>query len=137
MTAWIVNEGEVSQLDFAALPPRDTYGRDWVVCDAPDEASALRIAESWDAANGAIPDMALFAAAYRAGALGLPGDDLVGIPEIAQRLGTTPGTVKAWRRRGVLPDPTQDLAMGPVWWWSDVARWHAIPRPMGRPRKQG
>ena len=62
--------------------------------------------------------------------------DLVSVTEIAQRAGTTPGTVHTWRRRHAsFPAPIVTLAVGPVWHWSDVARWLAIPRPPGRPRK--
>lgn len=64
--------------------------------------------------------------------------DLVSVTEIAQRLGTTPGTVQAWRRRDIgFPTPLVTLATGPVWAWSDIERWAAVPRRPGRPRKGG
>jgi transposase-like protein len=45
--------------------------------------------------------------------------------EIAQRLGTAPGTVHSWRRRHAdFPEPLAALA-GPIWAWSDVERWAA------------
>jgi hypothetical protein len=63
-------------------------------------------------------------------------EGLVGVTEIAQRAGTTPGTVHSWRIRGIgFPPPLADLAAGPVWAWADVRAWLAIPRPPGRPRK--
>lgn len=40
---------------------------------------------------------------------------LYGIQEIADELKAKPGTVAQWFRRGKLPQPTQVLAMGPVW----------------------
>lgn len=65
----------------------------------------------------------------------LPDDVLVGVTEIAERAGVRPDTVHAWRaRHATFPAPAEDLAMGPVWWWSDVAAWLAIPRRPGRPR---
>lgn len=65
-----------------------------------------------------------------------PWFDLVGVAEIAERAGTTVNTVHSWRRRhpGTFPRPVQELAMGPVWRWGDVATWLARPRPVGRPR---
>lgn len=62
--------------------------------------------------------------------------DLVSMTEIAQRAGTSPGTVRQWRRRhAAFPAPAYELAVGPVWRWPDVAAWLARPRPSGRPRK--
>ncbi len=62
--------------------------------------------------------------------------DLVGQTEIAQRAGTTPGTIDTWRRRHAdFPEPLARLAAGNVWRWEDVAAWLAIPRKPGRPRK--
>jgi len=62
---------------------------------------------------------------------------IVGIPEIAKRLGTTAGTVKSWINRGVFPEPAQRLAMGPIWYYPDIERWATIPRSPGRRRKEG
>ena len=60
---------------------------------------------------------------------------LVGVCEIASRAGVRPDTVQAWRRRHPsFPEPTAVLALGPVWEWSDVAAWLAVPRRPGRPR---
>ena len=62
--------------------------------------------------------------------------DLVSVTEIADRAGTTPGTVHQWRRRhrDTFPAPVVTLAVGPVWEWQAVADWLARPRPAGRPR---
>lgn len=63
--------------------------------------------------------------------------DIVSVTEIAERLGTTPGTVHQWRRRHAdFPAPLVTLAVGPVWQWADVARWAERPRlRTGRPRR--
>jgi len=67
---------------------------------------------------------------------GVSKDDLVGVAEIARRAGVAWGTVQSWRRRHPdFPAPAADLAMGPVWRWTDVARWTARERRPGRPRK--
>jgi len=62
---------------------------------------------------------------------------MVSVTEIAQRAGTTPGTVHQWRHRhDTFPAPVTVLATGPVWWWEDVERWLAIPRKAGRPARK-
>lgn len=64
------------------------------------------------------------------------GAEIVSVTEIAQRAGTTPGTVHSWRRRhGDFPAPLAELAVGPVWSWPDVEAWIAQPRPTGRRRR--
>ena len=63
--------------------------------------------------------------------------DLVGMSEIAQRLGTSAGLVRQWRQRAIgFPQPLVTLATGPVWDWSTVQAWAAVPRPPG-PRPKG
>lgn len=47
----------------------------------------------------------------------------VSIAEIASRLGVKKDTVNKWRQRGLLPVPTFELAVGPVWEWAYVKRW--------------
>lgn len=62
--------------------------------------------------------------------------DLVGVAEIGERAGVKADTVHAWRSRHAdFPAPIVQLAAGPVWTWSDVARWLAVPRRAGRPAK--
>ena len=62
-------------------------------------------------------------------------DVIVGVTEIAGRLGVRVPTVQSWRRRHEgFPAPFVVLAAGPVWRWSEVQRWAAVPRPSGRPR---
>lgn len=68
--------------------------------------------------------------------------DLVGRQEIAERAGTTPGMVDAWRRRHAdFPAPLVTLRQGPVWDWATVAPWverqRTAPNKGGRPRKGG
>lgn len=52
-------------------------------------------------------------------------EDLVGAAEIARRLGASKGgVVSDWRRRHPdFPAPIRELAMGPVWLWSEVQAW--------------
>lgn len=62
---------------------------------------------------------------------------LVGMSEIGERLGISAGTVRQWRQRDIgFPAPVVELATGPVWSWSDVEAWAAIPRKPG-PRPKG
>ena len=50
--------------------------------------------------------------------------DPVGISEIAERHGTTPGTIRSWRHRHAdFPEPIADLAMGPLFDWHAVEAW--------------
>lgn len=49
--------------------------------------------------------------------------DLVGMAEIAERLGVTHGQVRVWRHRKQLPDPEWDLRNGPLWRWSVIRKW--------------
>lgn len=86
--------------------------------------------------NGTDPELADdingAAADYR---LWSPPPNLVSVAEVAERLGTTSGTVHSWRRRHAdFPAPLTTLAVGPIWRWEDVARWAAVPRRPGRPR---
>lgn len=48
---------------------------------------------------------------------------LLGLAELAARLGMPPATVRQWSRRGKLPPPDQQLAMGPVWTEATIERW--------------
>ncbi len=58
--------------------------------------------------------------------------------EIASRLGVAVITVKKWRERHPsFPAPAL-IRPGPRprWEWTEVAAWHAIPRPSGRPTQR-
>lgn len=132
---WIVDEGDVSPLDIDRLPPRDRYGADWILVEATDKPEALARAEAYGSTGGDI-EQQMFAVGYRQGMWGLPGDDLVGVAEIARRAGVAWSTVQSWRRRHRdFPAPVKKLDMGPVWWWSDVARWTARERRPGRRKR--
>lgn len=50
--------------------------------------------------------------------------DLVGVAEIAERLGLGTSVVHDWRRRHTeFPQPVLQLKMGLIWSWTDVAIW--------------
>ncbi|HEV2121244.1 MAG TPA: hypothetical protein VGW38_00520 [Chloroflexota bacterium] len=49
--------------------------------------------------------------------------DLVGMAEIAERLGVTHGQVRVWRHRKQLPEPEWDLRNGPLWRWATIRKW--------------
>jgi predicted DNA-binding transcriptional regulator AlpA len=48
---------------------------------------------------------------------------LYGIAEIAAALGVPRNTVAQWLKRGKLPQPDAELAMGPVWSGRRIERW--------------
>lgn len=48
---------------------------------------------------------------------------LVGLAEIAELLQVRAGTVAQWRHRGLLPPPTAELRMGPVWTRGEIELW--------------
>jgi len=53
-----------------------------------------------------------------------PADDLVGVAEIAERLGVGTSVVHDWRRRHpAFPQPVRRLSMGLIWAWPEVRRW--------------
>lgn len=114
-------DGEARPHDPERLPPRDDYGADWVYVEAPDAAAALAAALAWDEdRHPALAEMELFRAAYRAGAVLLPGDAWCSLDEAARRAGVSPATVRSWTRRH--PGFPADLS-GRGRAWSDVAAW--------------
>ncbi len=60
--------------------------------------------------------------------------DLVGVSEIAERLGVQRGTVSIWKLRGFMPKPDSELKSGPVWRWSRIEKW---ARETGRLKEDG
>jgi len=59
-----------------------------------------------------------------------PATDIVGIQEIAVRLGYRPETVNSWRKRArtltqavPFPDPEGTIGNTPWWHWMTVAAW--------------
>ena len=64
--------------------------------------------------------------------LDLDCPDPVGIHEIAERHGTTPGTIRSWRKRHAdFPQPLAQLAMGPLFDWHEVKEWLKTRRSGG------
>ena len=53
--------------------------------------------------------------------------DLVGVAEIADRLGCSVQAVHAWKRRYPdFPEPVAHLSMGLLWGWKDLERWARV-----------
>ena len=50
-------------------------------------------------------------------------DNLVGYHEIAELLSVSEATPRQWDHRGLLPDPYIKLAVGPLWWASQIIAW--------------
>ena len=55
----------------------------------------------------------------------MPTGDIVGIKEIAERLGRKPQTAALWRHRGLLPPEEGIVSGAPAWHWGTIARWAA------------
>lgn len=53
----------------------------------------------------------------------MPALEIVGIPEIADRLGVPRPTLDTWRRRGELPEPGYMIGNRPAWRWSVIRTW--------------
>lgn len=49
--------------------------------------------------------------------------DLVGLSDIAKRLGVQYRTAVMWRRRKLLPEPLKVVARTAVWDWYEIERW--------------
>jgi hypothetical protein len=67
---------------------------------------------------------------------------LYGVSEIAEALGVSRGLVSQWVKRGKLPLPDAELAMGKVWTAETIEPWIAAapssarsPRPMAPPAR--
>lgn len=63
-------------------------------------------------------------ALYRRHVTAVEPEDLVGVTEIAKRLGVHRDTVHAWKRRhDGSPSPIAEIEQVLVWNWPDVERW--------------
>lgn len=49
--------------------------------------------------------------------------DIVGLKEIAERLGVKQQTAAAWRHRGLLPAPEGTVSGAPAWQWQTIEEW--------------
>src|SRR5258708_13569340 len=49
--------------------------------------------------------------------------DMVGLKEIAERLGVKQQTAAAWRYRGLLPAPEGTVSGAPAWNWATIDTW--------------
>lgn len=58
--------------------------------------------------------------------------NVYGVSEIAAALGVPRNTVTQWYRRGKLPQPDAELAMGPIWIDRRIERWIEQQRKEGR-----
>jgi len=61
----------------------------------------------------------------------VPGLDIVGLKEIAERLGVKQQTAAAWRHRGVLPPPEGTVSGAPAWQWQTIEQWAAATGRLG------
>jgi len=79
----------------------------------------------WDATNGALVQRAMdLAVDGSITATHWSPNDVVGIPEIADKLGVKRATVDVWRQRNVgFPEPTHTVGGRPAWLWVPVAAW--------------
>jgi len=53
----------------------------------------------------------------------LEWDDIVGVSEVAARLGVSKSAVSQWKQRGKLPPPEREISGNPVWYWPAIAQW--------------
>ena len=48
---------------------------------------------------------------------------LVGLTQIAERLGVPGNTVDSWRHRGKLPVPDLKIGKRDFWYWKTITKW--------------
>lgn len=59
---------------------------------------------------------------YRSTISGVPLD-LVGVREIAERLGVANVTVRKWKADGLMPAPEGTVSGFPAWRWATIRKW--------------
>lgn len=52
-----------------------------------------------------------------------PHPTVVGVADIADRLGVSRATVDQWKWRGRLPQPKWSISGNPAWDWADIEAW--------------
>jgi predicted DNA-binding transcriptional regulator AlpA len=52
-----------------------------------------------------------------------PHPSVVGLADIARRLGVSRATVDQWKWRKVLPEPRWTVSDRPAWDWADIEAW--------------
>lgn len=50
-------------------------------------------------------------------------DPLMTVAEVAEALGVTPSTVRAYKARGQMPEPDKKYGATPLWLESTIQRW--------------
>jgi len=85
-----------------------------------DTDSFLQVAD-----HRAEAEAASEAARAAAAAPALEDLDLVGVADVAARLGVKAATVAQWKYRGLLPAARWSIGSQPVWIWSEVQEWAA------------
>lgn len=107
---YIVEQGEAQALAERnyEFHRRDNYGSDWIVVNATSAQDARAQAELYDTnAHPAQTEMDLFVAAYRAGAMSLPGETAdpevlrhwMTTEQVAIELGVTTGRIRQLARQ--------------------------------------
>jgi hypothetical protein len=61
----------------------------------------------------------------------VPELDIVGVKEIAERLGVKQQTAAAWRHRGLLPPPEGTVSGAPAWRWQTIEEWATATGRLG------
>jgi predicted DNA-binding transcriptional regulator AlpA len=61
----------------------------------------------------------------------VPELDIVGLKEMAERLGVKQQTAAAWRHRGLLPPSEGTVSGAPAWQWSTIEAWATATGRLG------
>lgn len=125
---------------FRKLTDDTTRGQWLLICQRAREL----VAESSSMFDGAAFDLATETWSTELGAYGTEDATTSGIPpirepvmglqEIADRLGVSRDTPSQWRKRGRLPEPDLWASGQPLWWQSTIDEW---ARATGRTNRKG